>query len=298
MKLQLPLLLRSVILASALSAHWTFAATVNLNPSADTWIFEESPDNNMGAATDFVAGFNAHGSAMRGLIKFDVSGIPANATITSVQLTLNVVKQHSAAPAATFDLHRVSESWNQGTGDGNTGIEANLGEATWTSRSHSVTIWTTPGGAFNSTVSSSVLVSSVGDHTFGSTANMVADVQSWVINANSNFGWLLKNRTESTLLTARRWASNEAFENKPTLVVSYTVPVQSPSISGVNKTNNQIRFSFNAEANRAYTVEGRGLLGAGGWSTVTNFPAPSVATNLVVSDTLTSSNRFYRVISP
>lgn len=56
---------------------------------------------------------------------------------------------------------------------------------------------------------------------------------------------------------------------------------------------------FNADANRAYTVEYRDALASGSWQTLSSINAPPVTTNLMVSDfTLGQPQRFYRVKSP
>ena len=52
--------------------------------------------------------------------------------------------------------------------------------------------WTTPGGDFNPTASASRSVGANGSYTWGSTAQLAADVQSWLDNPASNFGWLVK----------------------------------------------------------------------------------------------------------
>src|SRR5262249_9259350 len=51
--------------------------------------------------------------------------------------------------------------------------------------------WTTPGGDFAAFASTSTMVSTSGLYTWTSTPALVADVQRWLDDPSSNFGWLL-----------------------------------------------------------------------------------------------------------
>jgi vacuolar-type H+-ATPase catalytic subunit A/Vma1 len=59
-----------------------------------------------------------------------------------------------------------------------------------------------PGGDFSATVSASQSVGAIGTDTWASTAQMVADVQSWLNNPSSSYGWLVKGSNTNT--TAKR----------------------------------------------------------------------------------------------
>ena len=83
--------------------------------------------------------------------------------------------------------------------------------------------WVDPGGDFSDTASNSQSVGTLaGDFTWGSTAQMVTDVQSWLDNPNNNFGWLLLTN-ETVIQTARRFGSREnaTVANRPLLTVEY-----------------------------------------------------------------------------
>lgn len=297
--------LRILVLTLLLELPAAWAETATAPCSGDTWIFFDDPVNNMGAATDFAAGVNAIGSPMRAFLRFDVSAIPANATITAAALNLVSVKKNDTAPDATFVLHRMVKNWGEGRGSGQTGSTALSGEATWNARIEGGANWSSPGAAapgdYSAATSASVLVTEVGLYTFSSTAGLVADVQNWVNNPANNFGWICQAQSESASTTARRWASRESGANAPSLLIHYTLPTaaQPPTLSAAVRTNGEFRFSFNAEANQAYTVETRATLATNGtWATLTNISASVSATNLVVTDSLASSNRFYRVKTP
>ncbi len=211
------------------------ANTATITASADTSIYQNYPDYNMGGAT-LLSGTNQQPGTGRALIRFSLSGIPANATITSVAVNLSVIKvpdpdQHPVPPVAEFDLHRLLLDWGQGTGASATGNPANPGDATWNQRMYQQASWSSPGGAagldYASDVSSSAQVSGKGDYSFGNTPLLLSDVQGWLSNPSTNFGLMLICADEGDPGSARRFASLEqtlSIGTPPQLVVTYTVP--------------------------------------------------------------------------
>jgi hypothetical protein len=288
-------------IVSLLALNAAHATTVTNAASADTWMLAEASGNNMGASADFAAGVNSHGSPMRALIKFDLTGIPAGATITSAAVKIETYRAATSS-ATSFGLHRVLVNWGEGAGDGNQGAPAGTGDATWDSPTSPFPNWTSAGAGdpadANTTPSASTSVTGLGVYTWGSTASMVADVQAWVNNSAVNYGWLLRDEAEAGQ-TARRWNSKNADGDVgPKLIVSYTILPPPPVISQVGVINNQIRFVFGAEADRTYSVEWRGSLTSGSWLVASNYPSLGVATNRIFTETLTSTNRFYRITTP
>src|SRR5207245_4445434 len=83
--------------------------------------------------------------------------------------------------------------------------------ATWSHRFYNTVLWNNAGGDFAPTASASTLVGLVPNVTsvWNSSAGMVNDVQSWLDNPSSNFGWLLLG-DESTTSTARVFFTREA----------------------------------------------------------------------------------------
>jgi hypothetical protein len=77
-----------------------------------------------------------------------------------------------------------------------------------------------------------------------------------------------------------------------------TADPQHPTISQPMRAANQIRFTFNAEANRTYAVEARGNVDPGSWTSVSNYSAALTPTNFVFTENLSSTNKFYRVRTP
>src|SRR6185295_2229776 len=102
----------------------------------------------------------------RGLIMFDLSSIPSNATIQNATLTKIMGMAAGAGTPQTIDLYRLTSTWGEGTvltqspasdslsGQGG-GAAASTGDATWSHRFFNTTPWTTPGGDFVATKSAS-----------------------------------------------------------------------------------------------------------------------------------------------
>ena len=211
----------------------SLAASATLHPTADATLFEAAPDNNLGDSGSFMAGLRPKGGRSRGLVRFDLSTVPANATITSVSLGLTVVRTPSPAANSSFELHKMLQSWGQ---EGNKsssggGAPASPGEVTWNSRSSSLTPWTTPGGSsgtdFASASSASQFVGGNALYTFSS-ASLLSDVQSWYSTPSENFGWMLMSSGESVSRTIRRFGSRESGASAPALTIQYTI-VPEPS---------------------------------------------------------------------
>ena len=295
-----------------LSVAFVKAATVVLQPVADTTLIETAPNNNMGG-TGFVNAGTAgsSGGRNRGLFKFDLSSIPRNSKITSATLHLGVIQSpDTGAQSSLFTLRRMLRNWGEGNKDSTQapspglGLPAEINEATWNSPFALTTnSWSAPGAAndFISSASSSAPVDPLSAFPiFNSTTQMVSDAQLWTVNPSTNFGWLLKTESENIARTARRFGSREFAgidTNSPPFVEITFVPP--PVLNSLTVTNGQFRFSFFAETNQTYLVQFRTSLATTNiWQTFTNIPAQSVATNLSISDSISTNVRFYRVAAP
>ena len=286
-------------LAGLVLAGRAWGDSITLRPVADTTIFAAFPDNNLGSNSNLLSGANGSGAPGRALIRFDVAGqIPSGAVIQSSALTLNViVVPGGGGVGSVYDLRAVQAGWEEGTGTGNFGSPANVGEATWNNRVHPSTPWTVPGGAisndFSGTVSASMTISNLGAYTFVSTAGLVADVQRWLANPAANFGWVLISESEGTPFTARRFASREDTNNAPLLEIQFVAP---PEIQGITAIGSGIQFNFLASSGQPYTVQYRDSLTSGDWLTLTNIAAQASTTNVVVVDPFPAkAQQFYRI---
>ncbi len=161
----------------------------------------------------------------RGLVAFDTSAIPAGSTVTSVQLRLYM--SQTQATAKDFRLHRVTTGWNEGTTTGfsGNGGDAVVGDVTWLHTFWNNQFWNSPGGDFAATSSALASVNGVGYYTWGSTPQMVADVQGWVDTPASSFGWILIGPEQSGQKSVKQFESRESLAQwRPQLTVTYTPP--------------------------------------------------------------------------
>jgi hypothetical protein len=240
----------SYIAAAALLGISTSAlnGSVTLAPSQDTTIFQNNSNAAFGAGNVIFAGTNSAISDRRGILQFNIAGssIPANATITNVQLTLDF--QQSAGtgggtggggggsgvtPPAniTIGLYDASKDWGEGTAgknstSGSGSSAAATGDATWSSNHFNQSSWTNLGGDFSPTASATLTEPTASlptTFTWGSTSQMVADVQSWLNSPSTNHGWFLVNSDETDAQTFISFWSREtsASGTAPQLVVSY-----------------------------------------------------------------------------
>jgi hypothetical protein len=230
-----PKTLTVLLLAAALSctvACLASAATVSIMPSKDNTLYQYVPaegDLSNGAGFHFFAGENGTGELRRGVLAFDIAGsIPPGSTITGVSLSLNMSMTSSDTPR-TVELHKLLADWGEGTshapGGEGSGAPATPNDATWRHRFYDTIFWMMQGGDFSATVSASQSVGPIGQYTWSS-AQMVADVQSWLDNPATNFGWLVLG-DESAGATAKRFDTRESA-SPPVLTIEYTRTAPSP----------------------------------------------------------------------
>lgn len=212
------------LLAGALAIANAGAATINVPASADTFIINGLSDNNAGGAGLIDVGSDGSVRARRTLIQFDLSSVPAGATVTSASLRLQItmVPAQSAA-ASTIDLFRLNAGWGEGAQVGNAGALAQPGEATWNRRG--LALWTTPGAAADAVTASSgsaAVTSTIGDTITWSGPGLVADLAHWLANPTQNFGWLMVSQQEGSSRSVRAFGSRETAGAAPVLQIEYT----------------------------------------------------------------------------
>jgi hypothetical protein len=214
------------------------ASEVTIPAVHDNTLFEDASGSlGNGAGTVLYAGNNGQGLARRALIRFDVAAqVPAGAQIEAVELALNVSNAPNTTPR-TFSLHRVLEDWGEGTSSttSGSGAPATANDATWLHTFWPDRLWAVAGGSFVPAASGSQSVGDVGLYTW-TDPGMAADVQAWLDEPATDFGWLVLG-DEVTLNTARRFDSheNEVAANRPTLRITYsgTVGVAAPRAAGI-----------------------------------------------------------------
>jgi hypothetical protein len=220
--------LLTLVLAAALTgiaSDLASAATISIMPSKDNTLYEFDPDEgdfSNALGIHFFTGETVMSELRRGVLAFDIAGsIPPGSTIVGVSLSLNCSKVFSDT-ARTTELHKLLADWGEGTshapGEEGDGALATTNDATWRHRFFDTIFWATEGGDFSATVSASQSVGPVGQYTWSS-AQMVADVQSWVNNPASNFGWLVLG-DESVAGSAKRFDTRESA-SPPVLTIEY-----------------------------------------------------------------------------
>ena len=205
---------------------------VVLQPVKDNTLFLTDPPTSSGAGAAVFTGKTGMfggGVKQRAVLAFHVAGsVPPGSTITSASLTLTLIQQSASGQPEVHSLHRILANWGEGAsiGGGGGGAPAQSGDATWLHTFYPTQFWASPGGNFDPNGSASQTVGdALGPYTWGSTAQMVADVQLWLDDPASAFGWLVKGN-EAASFTAKKFSSKEEANPAlhPKLVVEYTPP--------------------------------------------------------------------------
>jgi hypothetical protein len=212
----------------SLEASLASAGIVNINPSKDNTLYEYDPlegDRSNALGFHFFAGETGMNELRRGVLAFDIAGsVPPGSTITAVSLSVNMSRTPTST-AYVMELHKLLADWGEGTsvasgGEGD-GAPATANDATWRHRFFDTIFWSAQGGDFSATVSASQMVGVVGQYTWSS-AQMVADVQGWLDNPASNFGWLMLG-DETAIATAKRFDTRESA-SPPMLTIEFIRP--------------------------------------------------------------------------
>jgi hypothetical protein len=191
----------------------------------NTLIEDSSGSLSNGAGPYFFVGRTSQssGSIRRAVIAFEVAAhLPPGANVTGATLTLNA-SQTNGGPTPV-SLHTLLEDWGEGISsfDGGSGAPATADDATWIHTFHDGAFWLVAGGGFSSAPVAALLVDGPGAYTWTTTPEMVHDVQSWLDDPSSNFGWVLLG-DEDLASTAKRWDSRENPDEtrRPLLTVHY-----------------------------------------------------------------------------
>jgi hypothetical protein len=213
------------ILACGFLAATTLLAGITEIPAAKDNTLYESQNGTLsnGSGIYTFTGVTAFSEIRRGLVTFDIAGaVPAGATIDNVTLTLQMSK--TIAPALPVSLHRALKDWGEGASDAGgeegTGTTAAAGDATWIHTFSPTDFWDAAGGDFENSASATELVDAEGLYS-SSSEGMVLDVQSWLDDPSSNFGWVVVG-DESASVTAKRFNSRENETGPPVLSIEFS----------------------------------------------------------------------------
>lgn len=187
--------------------------TTTFTADDDGKINKSSTTTNFGSDTTMELNRNGAGTATRRvLVKFDLSSIPSNATLTSATLKLFQSGSASGLSGVQMDLHRLTRGWTEN-------------QFTW-NKSDNSTNWTTAGGDFAGTATASVTPSSSGSNGTQHDFTVTTDVASFVAGTDTNYGWVLKFNNESTsgVMPTFHTLESSTSGSRPQLTVTYTTP--------------------------------------------------------------------------
>lgn len=279
-----------LLIGIALPSVFGFAVieTVTLNPIFDTIISERNPTINYCTYGDIWIGKStSDGKEARGIIRFDLSGIPSGATITKADLTLYFHKMEAGTGAATVGSYWIVNG------------APDCATATWQKRS-ATSNWSSAGGDYSSAVGPMSTTSASWDSHDGDkhVLNVKYFVERYVSGSFSgNYGFMLKATSSNDKVQFYSVESAPAGK-KPVLVVTYQVvgpsPVAKPdlTINEITKDSSD-RVVVRIENTGSATFSGN--LGVQIWfngttkyngTAAATIPAGSIATFTVTSLTL------------
>ena len=202
------------------------AETVFVEATQDNTLYD-SPTGRLsnGMGEHMFVGLTLDQLRRRSVIAFkNLSAIPEGVTVTSVKLHVHVSLEDS--DATLIDLSRLTSDWGEGdsdaAGDETEGANSEPDDATWAHRFWDLFTWDNPGGDFSETPSEQLLIDSPGYYTFGSNLSMVADVQEWLTQPETNFGWIMIG--DERIRNFKRFDSRNHSnpDTRPVLEVQYT----------------------------------------------------------------------------
>lgn len=223
----------------------------NFQASGDAEIWNNTPldeTENYGACNILYLNGATTSPKQRMLLKFDISSLPVNATISNS--TLRLVKIGGNNTSRSVSVHRITNDWTEGAGV----CAGTVGPVSWQQRVTS-TNWTTAGGDFAASATASTNVAGNAAYTW----NVTSLVQDWYNGTHNNYGLLTKFTTEN-VNEERQFASKEnaTTANRPVLSVVYTLaePVFDNVSSGVATSGTSVTVSHTtgSSANRLMLV--------------------------------------------
>jgi hypothetical protein len=170
--------------------------------SADSYIKADSATQNFGSDNTFEVRPD-NGADRRGLLRFDLSSIPANANVTGA--TLYLYENDNKNTQTTY-LYRVTSNWNENT-------------VTWQS-------WLTAGGDFDNSISYFAYIPDQKNCLL--TIDLTSLVQLWVNGTYNNYGVLLYSTGNNHIISYSS-KENAATGERPRLDIIYSVPTATPT---------------------------------------------------------------------
>lgn len=200
--------------------------------SLDSVIRWGQPTMNFGARPDLIVGKTTTPDTIRSVFGYDLSAIPAGATINSVQFRLTPVTTDatSADGVVTLELLQLTSPFTEGTGNASGVANADV---SWNNRATGIQ-WTTGGGDLGAMLSSTTAnPRSPGTAVnFGTSANFVSAIQT-VVDGDGMFYFAVKGDSSVESQNTRKIFFVGSGEHttpgsRPLLTIDYTAPVPEP----------------------------------------------------------------------
>jgi RHS repeat-associated protein len=189
----------------------------------DTYLLNTSPTTNNGTAVTMWVGEsnNATDKVARSLIKFDLSSIPSNATITSATISLWTDADFSDNDR-TIKVYRLKVPFNES-------------QATWNEASTGVN-WQSPGASGTndreSTNIGSILIDADEPLDIEKQISLsTAQIQEMVNGTFTNNGFIIIADTEDNDRFSYRTSDASAATKRPKLVIQYTTSTPTPTVT-------------------------------------------------------------------
>lgn len=97
---------------SAAASFCSNPSTQTVTASKDTYVFQDSPNDNFGTSSDLFAQSKSDASNRRTLVGFNLPAIPADCSVTDAKLRLFST---AAVTGRTIEAYRAGASWTEGT---------------------------------------------------------------------------------------------------------------------------------------------------------------------------------------
>lgn len=180
------------------------AAHIKSVSISDNIMYAGTPTTNYGTTTSIAVGNQTQ--KRHSLLKFDLSGLPAAAVVTSVKLGLYVYNV-SDLVSTTVSVYRVIRSWEETSSSWN---NANTGTAWGTAGCENTTT------DRSATSSGSVAITGTGWY------DIAINLTEFASMRNANNGFLLK-QTGGSSINYKEIYSRENETNNPELIIRYTL---------------------------------------------------------------------------
>ena len=223
------------------------AETLVLEPDKDNTLYEDAGGQLSNGAGQYLFMGRTGGDKgvdrllRRALLSFDLSTIEPGSLVSRAELQISIGQVPIGAFGGSSTVHRLLGNWGEGSSDAwgpeGQGIQAETGDATWVHSFFTSDLWIAAGGDFISSASQSASFgSSPQVLTFASSEGLIADVETWVNQPNSNFGWIVLG-DEPAVQNARRFSSRENVNQdmRPRLTVEYTAAPDPQSVPAMGR---------------------------------------------------------------